>query len=76
MQHALVLAEHSDHLLRFSLTASVHVERPSGGNDQKKMVVPRYRASQSVCFPEIALGLGLSSVRSSWLHTKKSNLCM
>lgn len=52
MQHELVLAEHTDHLLRFSFIASVHVERPCAGNDQKKMrLVLCYRAPQSVCFP-------------------------
>lgn len=54
MQHVLLLAEHTDHLLRFSFIASIRAERPSAGNDQKKMVGPRYRAPQSVCFPEIA----------------------
>ncbi|KAI9546186.1 hypothetical protein NQZ68_029422 [Dissostichus eleginoides] len=68
MQHALVLAEHTDHLLRFSFIGSIRVERPSAGNDQRKMVVPRYGAPQSVCLPEIALGLGLSTVRSHWSH--------
>lgn len=29
---------------------------PSAGNDQEKMVVLRYGAPQSACFPEIALG--------------------
>lgn len=53
MQHVLLLAEHTDHLLRFSFIASIRAERPSAGNDQKKMVGPRYRAPQSVCFPEI-----------------------
>lgn len=59
MQHALVLAEHTDHLLRFSFIASIRVERPRAGNDQRKTVVPRCGAPQSVCFPEIELGLGL-----------------
>lgn len=71
MQHALVLAEHTDHLLRFSFIASIRVERPSAGNDQRKMVVPRYGAPQSACLPEIALGLGLSTVRSRWSHARK-----
>lgn len=39
MQHALELAGHTDHLLRFSFIASIRVERPSAGNDQRKMVV-------------------------------------
>ena len=72
MQHASVLAERTDHLLRFSFIASIRVERPSAGNDQRKMVVPRYGAPQSVCFPEIALGLGLSTVRS---HVRKKTRC-
>lgn len=59
MQHVLVLAKRADHLLRFSFSASIHVVRPSAGNDQKKMVEPRCGAPQSVCFPEIAGGLGL-----------------
>lgn len=42
MQHALLLAVHTDHLLRFSFIASIRVEKPSASNDQKKMVVPRY----------------------------------
>lgn len=75
MQHALVLAEHTDHLLKFSFIASIRVERPSAGNDQRKMVVPRYGALQSVCLPEIALGLGLSAVRSHWSH-EENELCM
>lgn len=74
MQHALVLAEHTDHLLRFSFIASIHVERPSAGNDQKKMVVPRYGAPQSVCFPEIALGLDLNTVSSRWSHARKKGV--
>lgn len=60
-------------LLRFSI-ASIHVERPSAGNDQKKMVVPRYGAPQSVCFPEIAHGLDLSTVRSPWSHARKKGV--
>lgn len=77
MQHALALAERTDHLLRFSFIASIRVERPSGGNDQRKMVVPRYEAPQYVCFPEIALGLGLSTVRSRRSHArgKKVRMC-
>lgn len=75
MQHAPELAEHTDHLLRFSFIASIRVERPSAGNDQKKMVVLRYGAPQSVCFPEIALGLGLSTVRSRWSHARGKKRC-
>lgn len=71
---ALVLVEHTDHLLRFSFIAFIHVGRPSAGNDQKKMVVPRYRAPQSVCLPEIALGLGLSTVRSRWSHDRRKGV--
>lgn len=36
MPHTLVLAEHADHLLRFSFIASTHVERPRAVNDQEK----------------------------------------
>lgn len=75
MQHVLVLAEHTDHLLRFSFVASIRVERPSAGNDQKKMVGPRYGAPQSVCFLEIAGGLGLCTVRSCWSHARKNGSC-
>lgn len=75
MQHALVLAEHTDHLLRFSFIASICVEKPRAGNEQKKMVVPRYGAPQSVCFPEIALGLGLSTVRSRCSHARGKKGC-
>lgn len=71
MLRVSVLAEHTDHLLRFSFIASIHVERPSAGNDQKKMVAPRYGAPQSVCFSEIALGLDLSTVRSRWPHERE-----
>lgn len=65
MQHVLLLAENTDHLLRFSFIASIHAEWSSAGNDQKKMVGPHYRDSQSACFLEIASGLGLCTVRSS-----------
>lgn len=71
MQHALVLAEQTDHLLRFSFIASIHVEKPSAGNDQEKMEVPRYTAPQSICWCEIALGLGVCSVRSDWSREGK-----
>lgn len=54
MQHVLVLAEHIDHLLRFSFIAAIRVERPSAGNDQKKMGVPCYGAPQCACYPEMA----------------------
>lgn len=64
MPQTLALAEHADHLLRFSFIASTHVERPRAGNDQEKMEVPRYRAPPSVCLAEIALGLDLSGVGS------------
>lgn len=69
MQHALMLAEHIDRLLKFSFIASERVERPSAGNDQRKMVAPRYGAPQYVCFPEIVLGLGPSGSR--WSHERK-----
>lgn len=62
MPHTLALAEHADHLLRFSFIASTHVERPRAGNDQERMEVPCYRAPPSVCLAEIAPGLDLSSV--------------
>lgn len=68
---ALALAEDGDHLLRFSFIASVHVEWPRASNDQEKMEVPRYRAPQSVCFAEIALGLDLSGVGSDRSHVRK-----
>lgn len=71
MPLVLVLAEHIDHLLRFSFNASIHVERPSASNDQKKMGVLCSGAPQYACFPEIALGLGLCRVRSSWSHGRK-----
>lgn len=69
--HMLALAEHGDHLLRFSFIASIHVERPRAGNDQEKMEVPRYRAPQSVCLAEIAPGLDLSDVGSGRSHVRK-----
>lgn len=62
--HTLALAEHGDHLLRFSFIASIHVERPRASNDREKMEVPRYRAPRSVCLAEIAPGLDLSGVGS------------
>lgn len=64
MPHRLVLAEHADHLLRFSFIASTHVERPRAGNDQERMEVPCYIAPLSICLAKIALGLDLSSVGS------------
>lgn len=71
MQHVLLLAEHTDHLLRFSFIASIRAERRTAGNDQKKMLGPRYGAPQSVCFPEIAGGLGLFTVRFLSLQAGK-----
>lgn len=71
MPRALVLAENPDHLLRFFFVASICVKKPRAGNEQEKMVVPRYRAPPSVCFPEIALGLGLRSHPSCCSHLKK-----
>lgn len=73
MQHVLLLAERTDHLLRFSFIASIRAERPSAGNDQKKMAGPRYRAPQSVCFPEIAGGLGLCTVGSCCSHVRQKH---
>jgi len=71
MQHVLLLAEPTDHLLRFSFIASIRAEKPSAGNDQKKMVRPRYGAPQSACFPEIADGLDLCTVGSGCSHAKE-----
>lgn len=48
MQHVSELAEHTNHLLRFSFIASIRVERPSAGNDQKKDGRATLRGS-SVC---------------------------
>lgn len=70
MQRVSVVAEHTDHLLRFSFIASICVEKPRAGNEQKRRVVPRYRAPQSVCFPEIALGLGPRPPRSRCSHSR------
>lgn len=65
------LAEHGDHLLRFSFIASIHVERPRASNDREKMEVPRYRAPRSVCLAEIAAGLDLSDVGPGWSVARK-----
>lgn len=48
MQHVLLLAEHTDHLLRFSFIASIRAERRTAGNDQKKDARATLRGS-SVC---------------------------
>ncbi len=73
---ALVLAEHTDHLLRFSFIAFIHVGRPSAGNDQKKMVVPHYGAPQSVCLPEIAFGLGPEHCQVTLFTCQEKKVCM
>lgn len=70
MQCVSVLAKHTDHLLRFCFIASVHVEWPTAGNNQKKMEVPPYRSFQAACLPE-TLGLGFNRVRSGWSHVMK-----